>query len=1401
MCSIEVKIVRKECTLKYLILTFMMMISFFVFSSMAVSAENVSYEIKDNLFIELEEVDVGNPSLGYNIVGASYECVNGNDCEFDNVIIPDVYNDGVNNYPIVGIKDGDSLTGVLNNLSQVVKGKIMVGYRASEDNGKIITTPGTNFKTIGVCAFCGFTEVNEIDISESVTSIEINAFSGSGLKTLKINRYHSLDADVVTMIKTLGEGEEMLTSLSGVVLENIVFKNSFVLEYYIDVADVWSILDDSVKDKFTYEIIYRFYSDDVTYDEHVYHAGKSLKIVPEKLTRTGFNFVGWVSSEFSTEMIIDENSIAAVYSNDLIHEVYTKWELVESTQTIKTENNGTIDIDGKIVFGGLSNKLDMIVSVNHPLKNDSNVSISYSWEKKGIFNSIDSIDNDTNIHSIWQVKETGEYTCYVKVVYGDNEYSKISSISLKVEVLPKEILVKVNDNSTEYGTYVKAKEVDGNYFSTSNSLIENHVIKDYSVFEYTSHNGDKDINVGSYKDVLKAEITNIGYENDDTNYITNYKVTYDYGDLTVLAKPYIVNVNGDKVFTYGQQENLTDVIRDVVYGNISKTINITYVRKNAAVSDVGSYEYSKILSDNDNYNFVLNDNDYVVVIAPKDVYVEWDIDENLVYNGQIKNVSASLVGVDSELVIEVKKDGEKATLVNAGNYNLVAKQVISNSNYNLVNAKKEINIEKADSVFSGVQETFDITYNGEAQRPEISLNHNEGVVVYENSWENNISAGTYTDLVVKVDETPNYKAATARFSYKIKMYQFFVEPSVFEFAYGKEIANDIYKEYTLFGKTFGVRFVINNDAFGLDGLLAVGKYSIISANVDISNNELEVKKSIEPILVADSGIDKVIINQFKIKAECFGCQTTVYNGNERKLKTASNNGDINVRFYYVEDGVNVYFTEEDKINVFGYSANVEGNKVIKNAGKYKINFGINNSNYVIDGNTYFELNIDKADYDISGIELNDRKVNFNFSNHFINLEGELPKGLQVTYKIDGKKGNGTFTPFKHTVEAIFIGDFENYNYISPIKATLNVSVTWLFVTLGLIVLIGGAILFVTIYLLKKGKLPFVNRVNFKEIIRRNREIDAINLMIINKKLDLAKKDEVEEEAPLIIEENVKFVKLPSQPIQDMMVSLSFVDKLFKSEYGTKQFYSEVKNELLSYEGIASKVRRDYETFYLNNIPVAKFDVVEGSLFVYFALDPTLYKTSEYGHSSAAKEKDFSSVPLKLKVDSVESLRCAKMFVRIIRKRESIKAVSNFVKTDYAKLYTVKNSSLSKFKKTFSKDEVIKNIPIFKRNIVVCIIFSIITFGLYSIYWMYKVNDEVLSLSKEKGMKGNKVVILTFITFGIYGFFWLYEMGLNVDKIKGNFKYNSNVLFVILNFVLLNVVNLALIQNTINKNME
>ena len=98
-------------------------------------------------------------------------------------------------------------------------------------------------------------------------------------------------------------------------------------------------------------------------------------------------------------------------------------------------------------------------------------------------------------------------------------------------------------------------------------------------------------------------------------------------------------------------------------------------------------------------------------------------------------------------------------------------------------------------------------------------------------------------------------------------------------------------------------------------------------------------------------------------------------------------------------------------------------------------------------------------------------------------------------------------------------------------------------------------------------------------------------------------------------------------------------------------------------------------------------------------------------------------------------------------------------------------------------------------------FSIITFGIYGIYWMIKINDEVNTLAGEtSATTGGMVFLFSLITCGIYGLYWQFKMGERCDKIRG-VNGSSNVLYLILGILGFMIISMCLMQDTVNKRVE
>lgn len=113
------------------------------------------------------------------------------------------------------------------------------------------------------------------------------------------------------------------------------------------------------------------------------------------------------------------------------------------------------------------------------------------------------------------------------------------------------------------------------------------------------------------------------------------------------------------------------------------------------------------------------------------------------------------------------------------------------------------------------------------------------------------------------------------------------------------------------------------------------------------------------------------------------------------------------------------------------------------------------------------------------------------------------------------------------------------------------------------------------------------------------------------------------------------------------------------------------------------------------------------------------------------------------------------------------------------------------------------VPIKSRDIAVCIILSIVTCGIYGIYWLVCLVDDLNVASGRVGdTSGGMVVLLTIVTCGIYGMYWAYKAGEKIAYVKqrstGVTGGNDSVLYLILSIVGFSIVVYALLQSELNK---
>ncbi len=86
--------------------------------------------------------------------------------------------------------------------------------------------------------------------------------------------------------------------------------------------------------------------------------------------------------------------------------------------------------------------------------------------------------------------------------------------------------------------------------------------------------------------------------------------------------------------------------------------------------------------------------------------------------------------------------------------------------------------------------------------------------------------------------------------------------------------------------------------------------------------------------------------------------------------------------------------------------------------------------------------------------------------------------------------------------------------------------------------------------------------------------------------------------------------------------------------------------------------------------------------------------------------------------------------------------------------------------------------------------------------MVKINDDLNILSNQTGdTSGVTVLILSIITCGIYTLYWYYKMGNKIDAAnvqRGMMPQNSSLLYLLLGIFGFGIISMAIIQDNINK---
>lgn len=139
------------------------------------------------------------------------------------------------------------------------------------------------------------------------------------------------------------------------------------------------------------------------------------------------------------------------------------------------------------------------------------------------------------------------------------------------------------------------------------------------------------------------------------------------------------------------------------------------------------------------------------------------------------------------------------------------------------------------------------------------------------------------------------------------------------------------------------------------------------------------------------------------------------------------------------------------------------------------------------------------------------------------------------------------------------------------------------------------------------------------------------------------------------------------PIEYEILERTFENKLRQSDDDAKEYYSVIKNKMLSFEGVKSRVSKLADTFKCNGEVVCKITVSGKTLLVNLCLDCSQYDAKYYKFVDVGDMSKFADTPMRIKIKNKLTLkRCLEIIdLMFAEKLVSSSAIENI---DYVSQY-------------------------------------------------------------------------------------------------------------------------------------
>ena len=119
-------------------------------------------------------------------------------------------------------------------------------------------------------------------------------------------------------------------------------------------------------------------------------------------------------------------------------------------------------------------------------------------------------------------------------------------------------------------------------------------------------------------------------------------------------------------------------------------------------------------------------------------------------------------------------------------------------------------------------------------------------------------------------------------------------------------------------------------------------------------------------------------------------------------------------------------------------------------------------------------------------------------------------------------------------------------------------------------------------------------------------------------------------------------------------NLSFEDKLAAAEPEMREMYAALKEELLSYRGVKSRISHGWDTFkYQKKKVVAKFSMAGKRIMVHLALDPSAYTDAKFPVEDKGDVSLYADTPMAVKVRGASTFKFVKRLIADLAAKEGM----------------------------------------------------------------------------------------------------------------------------------------------------